>query len=100
MMKASSAAFSEGRADIVTAPAREVARNVIADDRDHLAHDGDADVGLVALAHDDLLLRVAIDRLVEAEEPEVGVVVLEARDLEHASCALGVVTEARRAVEA
>src|SRR6478735_5896122 len=64
---------------------REVAADLVADDLDHLAHDGDADVARVPPPHLDLLLGVAVDGLVEAEEIEVRGVVLDVDDLEQAA---------------
>ena len=58
---------------------------VLADDRDHPADHRGADVG-VAVAPDLVLLRQpAPGILVPAEEQELGVVVAQARDLEHAA---------------
>src|SRR6185437_2919343 len=77
----------------------EVAADVLADDRDHLAYHRDPNVGRIALAHLDQLSRIAADGLVEAEEVEARVVVADLGDLEQAAGASRVVSEGRRAVE-
>src|SRR5665213_974792 len=77
-----------GSPETVRAP-REIFLFVFTDDRDHLAHDRDADIGVVAQTHVDLLRRTAADILVPTEERELGIVIADVRDLEHAAAVLG-----------
>src|SRR6266568_7274485 len=69
----------------------EIFLRMLADDGNHPAHDGDAHVGVVALAHLDQLRRGAAHVLVPAVEQERGIVVTHALDLEDAAALLGVV---------
>src|SRR5207248_8728728 len=77
----------------------EVAGDIFANDADHLAHNGDADVGVVALADVDQLLCVAANVLVEAEEIKLGFVVTQFLDLENPARVRRIGTERRRTVE-
>src|SRR5690349_20848640 len=77
----------------------EVAADIAANDLDHLAHNGDPDVGVAASANLDQLLGPAANVLVEAEEVELRVVVVNFLDLEDSTGVCRIATECRRAIE-